>query len=121
MSKLDFSVVQNNDKTLNIQILDQDDQPVDGTPLVPLVLKWQWFVPGTPITKNSSEIAIVTTNPLVVGVALLPADTVSVPPGTYPHELVVVDTDGDVSTITNNDAQLTWGVGFLRQQKTVQP
>lgn len=120
MSKLDFPVVENNNKTLYFNILDENDKAVDGTSLAPLTLKWQWFIDGGIVTKSSSQISVITLNPLVVGVALLAADTLGKPEGSYPHEMVTVDTAGNPVTVTNNDPRLSWGVGYLRKQKTVQ-
>lgn len=126
---LDFSIVANNADTVTIFVYDEDDAPVN---LSGMTLKWQVFDANLNpvITKNSSQIAKVadpdtTKNPLGVingiGLSILPADTIGIPQGYYPHEAVTVSASSAPVTVTNNDAILSYGTAFIRRQLTVQP
>lgn len=120
-TKLDFSVVSNNSVGLEIAVLDENDDPVDASALN-LSIKWSWFLPNMTVTKTTlaNTLTIITTNPLVIGIPILATDTLGAVEGSYPHEAVTVDIDGNAVTITNNDARLAAGTGFVRKQLTVQ-
>ena len=120
MSGLDFEMVANNTVSLQINILGADKKAIDGTSLG-LSVKWQWFIPGRTVTKSSSDSEItITLNPLSFTIPLLPGDTAGAPEGYYPHEAVAINNTGGAITITNNDARLSGGLGFIRAQRTVQ-
>ncbi len=118
--ELNFEMVANNTVQLQVDVLDQNGDAVDGTGI--LAIKWQWFIAGNTITKSLAlgNISISTYNPLVFDIHLDAADTLGSPEGYYPHEAIATDVHGNPVTITDNNPQLTWGVGFLRRQLTVQ-
>jgi hypothetical protein len=118
---LNFSVVSNNDVSLNISVLDENGDPVDASALS-LSIKWTWFITGMPVTKSTlaNTLSIVTSNPLVIGIPILATDTIGAKEGSYPHEAVTVDINGNAVTITGDDSRLAAGVGFVRKQLTVQ-
>ena len=121
VQKLDFSVVSNNNVTLFINVLDENGNPVNASALA-LSVKWQWFLPNMTVTKSilAATMSIVTTNPLVLGIPILATDTLGAVEGSYPHEAVTVDINGNPVTVTNNDSRLSYGTGFVRKQLTVQ-
>ncbi len=118
-AKLDFQVVANNTVPLEITVLDENGDGVNGTGMS---IKWQWFIPNRTVTKSTSggTITIVTANPLVISIPILASDTLGASEGYYPHEAVTVDSGGYPVTVTNNDPRLSWGTGFVRRQLTVQ-
>ena len=118
---LDFQCVSNNNKTLYINVLDANGNPVNATSLS-LSIKWTWFLPNMPVTKTTlaNTLQVVTINPLVIGIPILATDTIGAVEGYYPHEAVTVDINGNPVTITNDDAVISAGVGYLRQQLTAQ-
>lgn len=121
MSDLDFSVVSNNDVTVYMDVLTSSGAAVNGSNIADV--KWQWFIDGATVTKQVSlgSMAIYTANPLVLAIPVLSSDTVAAPEGSYAHEAVTVDTSGNAVTVVNNDPRLSWGKGYIRKQKTVQP
>ena len=123
MSSLDFSIVSNNNDTIQLNVLDANGQPVILTGTTP---KWQMFDPttGLPVvTKLSSQIAIVNSSLGVanaLAIAILPVDTIGLAQGYYPHEAVKTSSAGSAVTITDNDPILSYGIGFIRKQLTGQ-
>ncbi len=117
--ELNFSVVANNTVSLEITVLDQDDNAIDGTGMA---IKWQWFIPGMTVTKSTAlgTMSIKTADPLVLTIPILATDTLGAVQGSYAHEAVTVDINGYPVTITGNDPVLSAGVGFVRKQLTVQ-
>ncbi len=116
---LDFSVVANNAVSLTMTILDSSGNGVNGTGMS---IKWQWFLPNMTVTKSTAlgTIVVNTANPLVITIPILASDTLGGVEGSYAHEAITVDASGNPVTVTENDAKLTWGVGWLRRQLTVQ-
>lgn len=124
-NELNFSIVANNNDTITIFVYDKDDDPV---PLTGVYIKWQLFnAAGTVlITKTTlaGQIAVVPGPDGIMngaGIAILAADTKGIVQGDYIHEAVTVDSGGNPVTVTDNDAILSYGTGFIRKQYTVQP
>lgn len=115
---LNFSIVSNNALTVQATILDQNEKAVDGTGLK---VKWRMFVDGQLIEKSTDAgtLAIITVNPFVIGLPMLPADTIAVQEGYYFHEFLTIDQSGNpLVTITANDEKLNCGEIFVRKQRT---
>lgn len=119
-TKLDFPIVNGNNDTISIDVLDKDDAPVI---LTGMTIKWCLFFPdgSIAVTKLSSQIAISNSTAGVanrMSIAITPSDTISLPQGNYPHEAITVSTGGNVATVTDNDDILSYGTAFIRQQLT---
>lgn len=115
---LDFSIVAGNNLTVQVSILDQNKKPIDGTGLKVI---WSMIVAGQSITKSTDAgtLAIITANPLVIGLPMLPPDTKGVTEGYYFHEFMTLDAAGNpLITITANDEKLNCGEIFVRQART---
>lgn len=119
---LNFAVVSNNSVTLDINVLDASGSPMNATALAPMSVKWSWYIPNNTITKTTAggTMSVTSYNPLVLSIPILSSETIASPQGTYPHEAVTVDVAGNPVTITNDDPQLSYGVGYLRKQLTAQ-
>jgi hypothetical protein len=118
-NELNFEIVSNNDVTLEMAIVDGNGTGINGTGMS---IKWSWYLPGQTVTKTTagSTIIVSSVNPLIIQIPILATDTLGAPAGYYPHEAVTVDSNGKAVTVTNNDATISYGVGMLRQQLTVQ-
>jgi hypothetical protein len=122
---LNFRIVANN--TIPVQFQVFEPPSYDGGPVGPPVnitgftIKWQAQTP-TPITKTTGAGSITLTNPTIgiFTVQIDAADTLNVAPGSYTHEAVTTDTDGNPVTIVNADPVISAGTMTIRKQYTVQ-
>lgn len=134
---LDFPIVANNNVPVQFTAYQQPTYP--GAPVGPAInitgftIKWQVFnsqivngvrvpVGSALITKSTGSGNITLNNPTLGQflVQILAADTVGLTPGAYVHEAITTDQSGNPVTIVNNDAQISAGTMFIRQQYTVQ-
>lgn len=121
-SPLDIKVVANNTIWVYATVNYPDGTPVDITGYT---IKWQARrnPDAAPVITKSTlagNIIIVSGINGQFGFQILASDTVNLPYGDYIHEAVTVDPTGSPVTMTNNDAQLTSGNLFIRQQYTAQ-
>lgn len=119
---LDFAMVSNNARYVQLTALYPDGSPVDITGFT---IKWAAFKKGSSdelITKTTAagDITITEGEAGKFTFWLNANDTKDLDAGEYIHEAVTVDGDNKPVTLTNNDPQLTAGILTLRKQYTVQ-
>jgi len=121
-TELDFAVVANNNKSIYVQVLDANGNPLD---ISGYSIKWQARLQyGSPalITKSTAGGTLSLFNPTIgiFAIPILAADTKGMAQGSYIHEAVTVDGSGNPVTITNDDPLLSFGTMYVRQQYTAQ-
>lgn len=121
-TQLDFSVVANNNKSIYIQVLDENGDAINITGYSILWQARTAYGSPTLISKSTSagSIAIIDGPGGIFGFVVLAADTQSIPQGWLIHEAITVDGSLNPVTITNDDPLLSYGNMYVRQQYTVQ-
>ena len=121
VATLNFAVIANNNVNITLSILDINGNPVNLS-VGYNEIKWEWFIPNMPVTKSTTANTLIVNslNPLSITIPILDTDTIGAPQGYWPHECVIVDSSGNPITITNNDAMISPGLGFVRCQLTEQ-
>lgn len=106
----DFEMVSGDTKTITFTIEDQDagdGSAKDLTNVDTLTWKLNTGVASTTVTKSlGSGVTITDAANGIVKVSLDPADTASIPAGSYPHEMEAIDTSDNKATLVRGRASI---------------